>query len=191
MTFEEIKKDILWKMHNLDKSNKGNVDERIKPLCDKINALPNYVTTSSCSGRISLTKHSNTKSPNAWIFKSHEKVQLEELLNLELPEELVLLKMESAILHVACKSIEDAKTLLELARLSGFKRSGIISIKPNKVVIEILSTESLALPFSQNKKMLIDKEYLKICLDLANEKLDRTHQKIDKLEKAVEQIKQG
>ncbi len=188
MSFDDIKKGILWKMHNLDKSHKKSIDEKIRKLCEIINEKNNYVTTSSCSGRISVTKHKETKSPNAWIFKSHDKISVKDLLNLELPEDLCLLKMESAILHVACDSIDSAKKLLNIARECGFKRSGIISIKPNKKVIEILSTESLAVPFSKDGTLLVSKEYLELCVDLANKKLERTHEKIKKLEEAVKTI---
>jgi len=175
-------------MEHLDKSNKKSIDEKIRGLCEKINEKEGYATTSSCSGRISIVKHKDTKSPNAWVFKSHEKIKVEDLLNLDLPDDLTLLKMESAILHVACETIESAKKLLNLARLCGFKRSGIISIKSNKNVVEILSTENLAVPFSKKKKRLVSKELLQLCVNLANEKLDKTHRKIDKLEKAIEQI---
>ena len=37
-----------------DLSPKGSVDEAIKPLLDRINALEGVVTTSSCAGRVSI-----------------------------------------------------------------------------------------------------------------------------------------
>ena len=37
-----------------DRSPKGSVDERIRPLVDLINSHPDYVTLSSCSGRVAL-----------------------------------------------------------------------------------------------------------------------------------------
>ena len=47
MSFEEIKKSILWKMEHLDKSNKKSIDEKIRGLCEKINEKEGYATTSS------------------------------------------------------------------------------------------------------------------------------------------------
>jgi tRNA(Phe) wybutosine-synthesizing methylase Tyw3 len=38
----------------IDKSPKGSVDERIRPLVDLINSHPDYITLSSCSGRVAL-----------------------------------------------------------------------------------------------------------------------------------------
>ena len=37
-----------------DKSPKGSVDYKIRPLVDLINRHPEYVTLSSCSGRVAL-----------------------------------------------------------------------------------------------------------------------------------------
>ena len=41
-------------MFFIDKSPKGSVDERIRSLVDLINCHPDYVTLSSCSGRVAL-----------------------------------------------------------------------------------------------------------------------------------------
>ena len=40
--------------HRVDKSPKGCIDDKIAPLCHLINAHDEYVTTSSCSGRVAL-----------------------------------------------------------------------------------------------------------------------------------------
>ena len=44
--FQKRKQDVLSK---IDKSFIGKWDEKIVLLCDKINSLENYYTTSSCS----------------------------------------------------------------------------------------------------------------------------------------------
>lgn len=48
--FKLKKKSIVG--DTLDLSRKGNIDESIKELISFINSLDEYVTTSSCSGRI-------------------------------------------------------------------------------------------------------------------------------------------
>ena len=45
-----------------DLSPKGSIDEAIKSLIDRINALEGIVTTSSCSGRVSVFLEGNKKS---------------------------------------------------------------------------------------------------------------------------------
>ena len=42
-----------------DKSVKGFLDEKCIPICDLLNGHPDYVTTSSCSGRIALFHTAN------------------------------------------------------------------------------------------------------------------------------------
>ena len=39
---------------NNDKSPKGSVDEKIRPLVNLINLHPEFVTLSSCSGRVAM-----------------------------------------------------------------------------------------------------------------------------------------
>jgi tRNA(Phe) wybutosine-synthesizing methylase Tyw3 len=46
--------NVLYGDHGMDKSRMGHVDTHIKHLVDTINQNPNYVTLSSCSGRIVL-----------------------------------------------------------------------------------------------------------------------------------------
>ncbi|KAL7543281.1 hypothetical protein ACHAXR_012585 [Thalassiosira sp. AJA248-18] len=45
-----------------DKSPKGSVDEKIRPLVDLINRHPEYVTLSSCSGRVALFDPAGTST---------------------------------------------------------------------------------------------------------------------------------
>ena len=49
MAFDNEKKTYLPKA---DKSKKGDLDTKIIPLLNKFNSLPDYYTTSSCSGRV-------------------------------------------------------------------------------------------------------------------------------------------
>lgn len=57
--FEEKKQKILAQLSTpedaySDLSPKGSVDEGVRELCDEINALDGFVTTSSCAGRIAV-----------------------------------------------------------------------------------------------------------------------------------------
>lgn len=51
---------------SIDLSRKGNIDESIRELISFINSLDEYVTTSSCSGRIIVV---SKVSMNYYIFK--------------------------------------------------------------------------------------------------------------------------
>ena len=59
-----------------DLSPKGSVDEAIRPLIERLNALEGVVTTSSCAGRVSVflegVKHSNQEGDRDAADDSHE-----------------------------------------------------------------------------------------------------------------------
>jgi tRNA wybutosine-synthesizing protein 3 len=183
--FTKRKQDVLSK---LDKSHIGKWDEKIAELCDKINSLENYYTTSSCSGRILLMIDQEKKGEDLFVFVSHDKVSFEGLkeeLNSALKKNLkVKFKLEPCILHIACKTLEDAEKLCDKGKLSGWKKSGIIGMK-NGITVELNSTEKLEFPIIRNKKILVDDEFLKIVVDEANKKLEKVWTKIEKLEKII------
>ncbi len=183
--FSKRKKDVLSKS---DKSSIGKWDEKIAKLCDKINSLENYYTTSSCSGRIILMIDQEKKGADLFVFVSHKKISFEELkdkLYLALKKnKKIKFKFEPCILHISCKTLEDAEKLYEKAKIAGWKKSGIIGIK-NGFTIELNSTERLEFPIIQDKKILVSEEFLKIVLEESNKKLEKVWEKIRKLEVAI------
>ena len=65
ITFEQFKKSILFALANpeeTDKSRKGSVDAPIVNLIETINKSTDFVTTSSCSGRIVLFEQAKDAS---------------------------------------------------------------------------------------------------------------------------------
>jgi len=74
-----------------DLSPKGSIDENIKELINIINSHPQYVTSSSCSGRVSLYVEGKKKPLNetemvasaggkgggGWILVEHDPIELE------------------------------------------------------------------------------------------------------------------
>jgi len=186
MEFRQLKSQQLRRK---DKSNEQAIDKAIRQLCEKINANKEYYTTSSCSGRITITKSMEEKSTNAFLFKSHEKISFslvkKALKNIDYTQ-LVYFKQEPCILHVACKNMEKAKILLDKAKFCGWKKAGIIPGK-NRFVVEMLSTEKIELPIMNNGNILVDDYYLKLLVKEANRKLARTREKIERLERMINQ----
>lgn len=76
MNFQQRKKDVLAK---LDKSSIGSWDKNIVDLCEKINSLKNYYTTSSCSGRIILIKDEDEKRNDLFVRVWHDLISLKDL----------------------------------------------------------------------------------------------------------------
>lgn len=182
MDFDKKKQEILKKE---DKSNKGSIDRKIQKLCAIINQSQNFVTSSSCAGRILLVKsfEKKNKQPNAWIWATHALTTKKEILNkIEnyTEKEPLILKQESAILHIYCRSLEHAEQLIEIARNSGFKRAGIITTKKH-IVVEIICLEQLAVPIV-DKKILISEEYLKYIIKEANKKIKKSWSAIGRLQ---------
>ncbi len=182
MTFELDKKNALGK---LDKSSKGSIDEKIMPLVELFNSKDNYYTTSTCSGRILLiaVPDENKKYNSNWEFLSHSNVDFSEIKSeidkIDTKDD-VWFKQEPAIIHVCCRTLDDASNLLELCKHLGFKRSGISTIS-NKIMLELISTENMGVPVIKSGKLLVDYDYLRILVEEANKKLNKTHEKIDKL----------
>jgi len=183
--FDKRKKDVLLKE---DKSAIGRWDKKIVSLCNKINSLSNYYTTSSCSGRILLIIDQDKKAENLFVFVSHEKVNLK---NLEdkikkgvLLKKDIKFKLESFILHINSRSLEDAKKFLEIGKKAGFKKVGIIGLK-NGFTLEIQGSEKLEFPIIKNKKVIVGDDFLKIVIKEANKKLETNWKKIKQLEKLV------
>ena len=169
-----------------DKSNIGKWDSKIKDLCEKINNKKEYYTTSSCGGRVVLIKSLDEKAENVFLFRTHKKIKFGELKKaLKNVDYLGLVEFQqtTCILHVACKTLNDAQVLVNKAKLSGWKHSGIMNIKRN--MVELHSTEKISFPIMDDGKVLVDDDFLKMIVREANDKLERVWGKIEKLEKEI------
>lgn len=193
MQFEKQKQDTLNKK---DRSKKKSIDKDIKKLVDLINSLPDFYTTSSCSGRILLISFpgENRKYNVKWPFVSHDKVKFSGIksslgdavrnFNKNKIKDDVWLKQESMILHVCCRTLKSASDMIETAKHIGFKRSGINTIS-NKILLEILSTERIEVPVVKEGKLLVNDDYLKVLVKEANKKMIKNKEKIKKFYEKV------
>jgi tRNA wybutosine-synthesizing protein 3 len=186
--FKQRKDEVLAKLYHPDKSKKGDVDDLMIPLIDKINNHPHYYTTSSCSGRIMLMSESKTKNKAdaTWHFVSHEQISFEQLesqindLVEKNFEEMVWLKLEGMILHVCAKDVESAKEFLIYAQNNGYKHASLLAAT-KRFIIQIVAVERFELPLIEDGKLLVSKVYLKLISNLANKKLEATHADLSRL----------
>ena len=88
------------------------------------------------------------------------------------------------ILHIACRTIDDANKVLKIARDIGLRRSGIIA-DSNIIIVEVCSTEQMDVPIAKNGKLIVDKGYIKIIVDIANKKFLKGREKLEKLEEEI------
>ena len=178
-SFENEKKQALNKK---DKSRKQSVDEKIKKLIKIMNNKNNYYTTSSCAGRILLITLGKKKQNTKWIFTSHNKIRFIEISDYlkKLPKEKVYFRQEAFILHVACRSLDDAQRLLDAVR--SVRRKGILSSR-GKIVVEIIGSPHFEAIIAKNGKLLIGEGYLKHLIEEANLRLVENWKKIKGLER--------
>ena len=178
MNFPNDKKTYLAKS---DKSKKGGIDEKVIPLLKTINALQDYYTTSSCSGRVYLWKGTGKKSETQWLKVSHDLID-ENFFDCDEEKDLVWLRLEAVILHIACKDLEAAYALLEKAR-KFYKKSCILSASA-KIIVEVRGSEFIEMPFYKEGELLFsgDIEWLK---DLINSKLEKMWKDMEEFRKIL------
>ena len=167
-----------------DKSIKDSWDKPIVKLCNLINKKNNYYTTSSCSGRALLLVDCKEKRDDLFIKVWHDLINFEKLKK-ELEDikskKLIYFKQDPCILHVACKTLEDAQAIHDKAKLAGWKRCGIIGSK-KRFVVELNATEKLEFPIVDRGKVLAEDDFLKVIVREANKKFKISWDKIKKLE---------
>ncbi|MBW2971401.1 hypothetical protein KY359_00040 [Candidatus Woesearchaeota archaeon] len=185
MVFEADKRTFLEKE---DKSVKGSIDGHIKDLCDAINSKDCFYTTSSCSGRIVLIKipHNSRKNEAEWLFVSHDEAGFYNMKNdlTDLTEDDVWFRFEPFILHVACRTVDDADRLLSLAQQMGIKRSGIIALG-EKNVVEIIGTENIDTIIARGGSMLVSDDYLRLLIEKSNNRMHRNWHRIENMKEEI------
>ncbi|MEK6873610.1 MAG: hypothetical protein AABW91_02100 [Nanoarchaeota archaeon] len=169
-----------------DKSLKGNWDKKILNLCDKINKSKDYYTTSSCSGRILVLIDYKVKRDDLFLFCSHDLISFDILkdgLNKIKSKtgKLIYFRQDPCILHIACKNLEKAQEIHDLAKDAGWKRCGIIASK-KRFVVELNATQRIEMPIINKNEILIDDKFLKVLVEEANRKLKNSWELIERFE---------
>ena len=180
-SFEQAKAVILNDLHRgtKDKSPKGFVDSDIVELVQEINDHPNYVTTSSCSGRAVIFEEGSQRREGKWLYNSHSSFSFEAVAcALAKACGNAQLKFEPFILHVRCRNLDSAVELLSVSTQSGFRysfiihcaeiyyniprESGIVLGKSKKKIIVAVRTTSIRLdiPVVRAGQCLVSRELL-------------------------------
>jgi tRNA wybutosine-synthesizing protein 3 len=164
----------------------GVVDRDMIPLIERINSLANYCTTSSCTGRISLFHDMGIKKDNGWVEKWHRAVTIDEVCEAmkKIPSEgLVWFMQEPTILHVVCRTIDDAGKMIDIARDSGYKKVGILSLREERIIAEVCSTERIDAPIADNGTVLVPDDYIEYLVDLANRKFKKSMVRLERFKR--------
>ncbi|KAE8878156.1 hypothetical protein PF005_g22358 [Phytophthora fragariae] len=197
--FAQLKRESLRKLQAMeDKSPKGCIDEPIVDMIKTINAHPDYVTSSSCSGRIAVFCGEAACSEagsdlitkgGKWLIAEHATITFDQLVAaLRSPDansstsNMIIFKHEPFIMHVVCRSLDAAKELLQWGIASGFRESGVV-LGNRKTMCAIRTTANgLEIPLGRNAEhLLVNEDYLRWIVDVANQKFEANKQKTDRL----------
>ncbi|KAL1772433.1 tRNA wybutosine-synthesizing protein 3-like [Sigmodon hispidus] len=176
-----------WKAQSLSKadlSRKGSVDEDAVEVVELLNSREEFFTTSSCSGRVLLVDASADgsgvqKQHCCWLLVTHKPCVKDDVMAaLKGATSNAVLKFEPFILHVQCRTLQDAQTLHSVAIDSGFRNSGITVGKRGKTMLAVRSTHGLEVPLSHKGKLLVTEEYIDFLLTIANQKMEENKKRI-------------
>jgi len=192
--FMARKKMFMRKLESA--KDNGEVDEDIIELLELFNELPFLYTTSSCSGRIMLIDipKSQRKEESRRLVRWHRPVRFDELWELVrnyMPQGVLWFKQEAFIVAFAVCNMAWASYFIRLARLLGFKESGIrsINLRAGHIIMDITSTEKMHIPIAvAGKGLLISEEYAQDMLNIANKLLLRTKSRLVLLTNVIKEI---
>lgn len=128
---------------------KGEADKEIMDLVRIINKKEEYVTSSSCAGRILLLE-GTVKGDARHYVKWHSlpaKKEIENAVKNYKGKKILWLRVEPFILHVFAKDFGSAMEFMRMVKNAGVKRGGI-QYSRNFCFIEIQGTAGLNMPVS-------------------------------------------
>lgn len=176
-------------LHSLESATiERRVDEGIRPILDLINKVEGFYTSSSCAGRIVLLEipmigdKRNARFLGVW-HRTIELKELEEAAN-KAKSGLIWLLAQAPIIHIGVQTESLVEKMLKAAISCGFKNSAVKS-RGKRFIIEICSTERLDAPIGKDRVVFCQKEHLFLLVEIANEVIKRSQEKIGKFEKKM------
>ncbi|MFH0817349.1 MAG: hypothetical protein V1909_01815 [Candidatus Micrarchaeota archaeon] len=163
---------------------KKQVDERVLGIIEKINSNFKLVTSSSCSGRITLLEITEKKGDAHFYKKWHREVSFEEVWGAASSyggRHKLWFRCEPFIIHIFAKDLDSANSLVKLARKAGFKRGGIWGFRKDWPFLELMGTSEFSLPVF-DEKILVSKEHLEYIVRTANLTLRKNYSQLERFE---------
>ncbi len=187
-SFEKAKQKAM-EMYE-DHLSQKRVDEKAIPIIECFMEKPGYFTTSSCSGRISLSYAplKGKKKEHVFIKKWHDVPDSNDVLESIKSadwKDVLWLKFEPFIFHIGCKDLEHAEKLIKLCIDLGFKRSGIFRLSPFPLV-EVIPTGYFSVALGKDKELFVDEKAIMWFCQVAKELLLLNE---ERLQRFLERIK--
>ena len=176
------------KLESLEKfKEKKQVDEKVLGILSLINSNPKLVTSSSCSGRITLLEITEKKGDAHFYKKWHREVSFGEVwdaVSSYSGTRKLWFRCEAFIIHVFAEDLDSAKELLRLSRKAGFKRGGIWGFKKEWPFLELMGTNEFSLPVF-DAEVLVSKSHLEYIVKAANSTLSKNYSQLEKFEREL------
>lgn len=191
-----VKKEFLdakeKALKSLEKAcTEKRADKEILPILGLINDSEECYTSSSCAGRIVLLEIPSIgdKKRAEFLGKWHRSIEPNEVETAAAKAKngLLWLIAQSPIIHIVADTSEMADKIVKTAIASGFKNSGMKSIR-KKIVVEVCSTERLDAPIGRDGFLFCKEEYLQLLVDISNQILEKSMDKLLRFEDKLRNI---
>jgi len=143
-------------------------------------------TTSSCSGRITVVDAVMPwkRKDSTVIFKKHSTVSIDDVVKYlsEVPVSRLWLIVTGPIIHVNSAKLSEAREVIKIARDSGFKHSGIMSMGKKGIISELRTGIRIAQLLKDKERLYITRDDLEGILRIFNEALLEGKKRLKRLE---------
>ncbi|MEM0000001.1 MAG: hypothetical protein QXH02_00510 [Desulfurococcaceae archaeon] len=164
----------------------GYLDRDLLPLLVLVNTDSELYTTSSCSGRIVVmdSDYPWSRDETGIVFKAHIPVKPEELVFVYRfePHKRIWINVTGPIVHIYSSTMKKATQILEVARKSGFKHSGIMHLsKARGVFLELVTGIFVSQLVRTRDRVFIKYEDLEAFIKLLNAALLEGKKRLQRL----------
>ncbi|UCF12914.1 MAG: hypothetical protein JSW06_01320 [Thermoplasmatales archaeon] len=166
-------------------------DKEILKILSLINNSEECYTSSSCAGRIVLLEipRIGDKKRAKFLGKWHRTIEPSEVeaAAAKARKGIIWLIAQSPIIHIVAYTTKTADKIVKTAIASGFKNSGLKSIR-RKIVVEVCSTERLDAPIGRDGFLFCKERYLQLLVEISNEIFKKSKDKIIRFEGRLRDI---
>lgn len=179
------RKELMWKRIWEDLEI-GYLDRDLLPLLILVNMDIELYTTSSCSGRITVmdSEYPWTRDETSVVFKSHVPITSRELnfIYRLKPHKKIWITVTGPIIHIYSLTAKKAVRVLEVARKTGFKHSGIMHIsKTRGIFLELVTGIYVSQLIRTVDSILVEPIKLDVLVELLNSTLLEGKKRLQKL----------
>ena len=189
-SFQNNKKIVLQKLN--EEIINGRVDNKVIPILEMINSIPEYYTTSSCAGRILLLElpELGDKKHAVFLGRWHHKVSRDEIIyaSSKASSGSIWLLAQSPIFHITAEDLKSADKLLKIGYAAGFKHSCLKNID-KRIIVELITTERLDVPIGRDGIILCNEEHLDFIIENSNYIISRGEEKLFRLQREISLLK--